>query len=353
MLYISVFIFISFIAFFETFFKSALWPLIAVVTLIILAAFRSENVGIDTIAYINDYNAHVFGSLATESFERGYVFLEKLSIFLGFHIWFFFAVIATISLMCLFFGYRRYTDLTALAILYYFSRFFLNREMNQIRAGVAAAMVLISLKYVDEEKPLRFIFIIVIAAQFHSSAYIMLLVYPFVKILKKFSTYVFQIYFLVLILFAIASNHITPILSSIVSALNVGSAYITYDGYVHSDGLKNPVLILQVTLSLILVYLLFRKKEKNIINWGVLSAYMISTLILVLFCQFGVFSGRLSTILATVEPLIFIALLERFFQKYLVLLIMCVISLTMLYVIYFHTGQIASYFEPYQFIFLK
>lgn len=351
MLYLTIFIVVSILAFLNLFLKDEITLYLPVVALVIIAAFRSVNVGPDTITYVQFYNFAKNGISATPDFEKGYVFLQNIFASNSAPIWLFFGIIAIISLYSVMRNYRMYTTLPAFAFLYYFSRFFLNRDLNQIRSGVASSLVLFSIKYLEERKFYKFLLVILIAAQFHTAAYVMIVVYP-VNVLMSRIKRGGLVYSLVLLITAVLSLKVSGILSTVFSLLGRGSVYISYDGYVEGAGFFNPVLMLQIVLSLIAVFFYYQDRDKvKEEQLGVLSVYVVSTVALLALNQYAVLAGRLSTVLATVEPIILIGVMKRLVPKAFVPLMMIVASFLILFVIYFNTGQIEQFFEPYVFSF--
>lgn len=88
-----------------------------------------------------------------------------------------FVIVASLAVGLNLAFYKRYSHYFLIAVLLYFSHTFLMRETMQIRAGVAAAIVLWSLPYVEKHKPWRFIAIVVLAMGFHLASGVFLLVY--------------------------------------------------------------------------------------------------------------------------------------------------------------------------------
>lgn len=353
MLYLIIFILISVLSLLNLLFKDGITLYVPLVVLVALAAFRSTNVGSDTATYAKFYSYARNDIFVGNDFERGYLFLQNTLASLSAPLWLFFGVIAIISLFAVMKNYREYTTLPAFAFLYYFSRFYLNRDLNQIRSGVASSLVLFSIKYLEEKNFYKFIMVILIAAQFHTAAYVMVLVYPLHALMRRLKQGLL-FYVVMLIIATGISLKLSSVLTAFFSILGRGSVYIEYDGYVDGQGFSNPVLILQVVLSLIAVFMYYHNDDHiNEERLSVISVYMLSTLVLLSLNQFTVLAGRLSTVLATVEPIILIGISKRFVPKFLVPELIIFASMVILIVIYFNTGQIQKYFEPYIFSYVN
>lgn len=79
----------------------------------------------------------------------------------------------------------RYTNRWFFALLAYVSLFYYVRDFGQIRASLAYALVLFGLRYVHEQRFLKYLFIIAIATTIHASAILGLGIYFFPRIKFK------------------------------------------------------------------------------------------------------------------------------------------------------------------------
>lgn len=348
MIYMYTFIFIAIYSFTDIFVNNKLIKLAPVLILILLAAFRSWNVGIDTIQYVNDYQQINWDFGSIYNFERGFTLIEKSVALIHAPVWVFLMTVATISLVSLFINYSKMTNLSTVAILYYYSRFYFNRDLNQMRSGIASALVLFSIPFLKQKKPIQFILVIILAAQFHSAAYLMLLAYPFSYILEKCKKSGFFIVLSLLVISIGLSFKIQPLLLSFTNLFGEGSAYVTSQIYIEGKGLLNPVMWMQIVLALVASFLYFKTKYKKNIDISVLSIYVLSTIVLTTLNQYAVLGGRLSTVVATVEPIILIYILKSFFKsKNSINALMVLISLAVIIIVYYLSGDIPTHFEPY------
>ena len=81
-----------------------------------------------------------------------------------------FIVYASCAILIKFIAIRKYSKLELVSLLVYFSNVLLLHEMNQIRAGIASALLLISLNFLYRKKYKYYIFIIFISTLFHYSS---------------------------------------------------------------------------------------------------------------------------------------------------------------------------------------
>lgn len=177
--------------------------------------------------YGNDYSNYEYvfnyiaGSNSITSFlgghyEMGWLLLNKLFSFTSFH--FFVFVLTIIQFLPIYVLLKRYVKpayrYLGLAVFLFDSSFLI--ALSMMRQAFAANLMLLAFPLLENKKRWPFFLgVVFIAAQFHTSAYIMLLapLLTFVaKMDKKKATYIFLIIFA---LFFIISNNIEAILSNL------------------------------------------------------------------------------------------------------------------------------------------
>lgn len=89
-----------------------------------------------------------------------------------------FFVIAAIAVGLNLSFYSRYSKYFLLTLLFYFVHTYLFRETMQIRSGVAAAIVLWSLRYVFRQRFIKFSLLVSLATGFHIGAALFFIIYP-------------------------------------------------------------------------------------------------------------------------------------------------------------------------------
>lgn len=349
MIYYSVFIIIALLAFLDLLMPDIILQIIAIILLVIIAGFRSYNVGPDTIKYIDDYHQILWGYSSPFSFEKGFYLIEKLSAIFHLPVYGFFLIVAALTMIFLSISFRKYTSLPLLATLLYFVRFYLNRDLNQIRSGISSAIVLFSINYIYRKKPVKFVLTVLIAGQFHTGAYVMLLTYPIYFLVIKLKSKIIYLYPIILIMASFFSFEIKNLLVQVIDIVGEGSTYITYSDYVQGSGLLNPVLLMQIFVSLTALYVCLKKKQTEKLIYTIIVVYMVSTIVLVLLSQYSVLAGRTSTILATCEPIIIIYLFRSFMSKLGTTFLGIMLAFVIFYVLFISTGQLGLNFEPYYF----
>lgn len=324
-IFIIVFIALLILAILDQFVNTNIFIYISMLILVILAGFRNiaATINNDTSMYYGIYNGYIDRKL-----EGGYVFLENIFHLLNAN-WTCFAIfIALLTLGIVTKEFSVFTDVPGYALLYYYARFFVSRDMNQIRASLATAILFLAVKYVYDNKLLNFLLVIFIAWTIHHGALVGILIYPLYEWLKNIKKQKYLGIFATTIVIAIGLSFTMNTFFVKISDFFT-SVYITNPSFNQGGGLLNPVLWLQILISFIAVYSYDQNKYKKTKYYSViLVMYVLSTVLLALFNQYYTLAGRISTILATGEPIIIINLLESWVKgpkKYICFVIFTII----------------------------
>lgn len=178
-------------------FKNNLAVVLIIITLSLLAGFRSPDVARDygqyQFAFDNIYDFVQDPSGAYFSvFEPGFVGVSLLFRLLlthnyGLGVMIFFALV---SLTLKFISIIKLSINPYLVILIYYSHYFILHEMTQIRIGLASAIFLFSLLYFLKKNFKAYVALILLATLFHYSAILYLLLIPFSS--KHFNKYIYS-----------------------------------------------------------------------------------------------------------------------------------------------------------------
>lgn len=342
----------SFFSIFNQFYRARTILLFGIFVMLFLFAGLRYETGFDYHSY-----KYYFDTVSTISdvfkgnidMEKGYlllnVIIKKLNVnFNGILI-----VMAFMSLIILFSSYKKYTGYYIIAILIYLVRFYFIRDMGQIRQSLACAIIMFSLKYIQEKNARKYIMAIIIASLFHRVALVGFIIYFLYKFRMKITNKVALLWILLSIMLGylgVASKMIyvfSPILP--IKVVN----YL-YSDFVYNLGiLKNPVVLNQ--LLFLFLGFKFRKtiSNKNKYFDLILLNYLISTVILIVFNDMAVFAGRISTVFATVEPILIANLLystQCKNKKFIIFLLIIVYVILMFYVNFYL--KLYDEFIPYK-----
>ena len=186
--YYTIFILLAAVTLFDGF--NIRWTqkskmLSVVVLLLTIFATLRYNVGFqDYDAYVNAYQDVVKNGLnyskyttGADIFEPGFILTYYISTFVSNNPIFGLFVIALLAVSLNLSCYKKYTKYFFVATLLYFVHTYALREMIQIRAGVATAICLFSVRYIERRLLCRFCVTILIASSFHLASVIFLSVY--------------------------------------------------------------------------------------------------------------------------------------------------------------------------------
>ncbi len=188
---------------------------IALALPILMAAYRS--CGTDSITYMASYMrtsrtswANVWENIDS-FFESGHRLLVK---FLGtFHsVRVYFGTYAAVTVICIYTATKYYKgkEIALSMFLFYFLLFI--SSFNGMRQNFAAAIVVLSFKYIFERKFIKFLLIILLATMFHTSALSMIFLYFLWQKDQKLLPW--PILFAIMALFTIVCLNLDSILGS-------------------------------------------------------------------------------------------------------------------------------------------
>ena len=276
--------------------------------LLLFAGFRGSS-GTDSLNYINFFNDSTdtiwnWRDLNRRYSEIGFYYLSVILKSVTYDINFYFLFISFISMLPLLKSLSALSIYPILGFIVYFARFFPLRNMNQIRAALAIAIVMYAIKFLAENKPKKYILLTLLAMTFHYSMIIALFFGFIYKLKISFRLAVFLL--LASAVVGINAKAIVPILLAFraTSTVGLGLGYLTYENL----GINNPVIYYQILLCLPFFY--FEKRLSSIQKgyYIIRNAYLFSTMILLLTANMGVIGGRLATLFATCEIFIVPAL---------------------------------------------
>lgn len=149
-----------------------------------LVANRAVTVGNDSIVYANLFNTISQSNMATleTRYEKGFVYLNKILSF----IWDDPQILLIVSSLIVMISFgvfiKRYSQNIWLSVMLFFTFGYYSGSTNTIRQYIAVSIILWAYKYVFEKKLMKFIILVLLATQFHSTAIIFLAAYPLSKL---------------------------------------------------------------------------------------------------------------------------------------------------------------------------
>lgn len=281
--------------------------------------------------------------------ESGYLLLNNLFSNLGLNFYTFVLFFSVLSIGLLQFFLYRHVPYPSLVLVYYFARYFLVRDMGQIRSALACIILLYAIPYIIKQKPVQFIVVVFIASFFHITAWFFVLAYVFNFMWKKIT--------LSTIFTLLTSSMIIGIIVQ-VPQLYIWAvpdryiAYFTNPAYTNGEWIMNPILWMQVFIFLgsFICYKPTNIEEKAQFE-TVLKIYFLASLMLIAAGNLGTVGGRISTLFATTEILIVPYFLMNFTRnKVLNLLFYLGFTMVIFCLIFIISGTYNDY-VPYMTIF--
>lgn len=198
--------------------------------------------------------------------------------------------------------YQKYVRYFLISMLFYLVHTYVARELMQIRAGLACALCLYSLRYIVNQQFWKFLSVIALASSFHLGASTFLLAYSLGKL--NISSRVIIITLIVSFITAIAF----PLGAFFKTLPNYTFLervqYYNESEYGGANGLFNNVVIIK-ELMIVLVCLFYRNLLGKIPYFKVsFNLYLFSLIWLILWNDFSIVAARIATFFSITEVLL-------------------------------------------------
>lgn len=281
--------------------------------------------------------------------EPGYLFFVILFRNLGFNYYTFVLFFSLASLAILTLFLYKNVKYPTLPLIYYYARYFMARDMGQVRASLVAIILLFAIPYILKKEPLKFFGIVFIAAMFHYSALIFIGVYIIHLITGELTV---KKSFLLAAL-ALSAGVIIQTPSLFIGLIPESyQNYFTMSSHTSGAWLMYPVLWMQCLIFAMSFYFNqdSKSEEKEWYNL-LLTTYLLAILALIATGRLETVGGRISTLFATVEILL-VPFLFRNLTKYNVLNFISFIGFTgVVFVLIFLISGMYQQYIPYETIF--
>ncbi len=158
-----------------------IWLLILALPLLFLLAFRAPTVGCDTLGYFKSYmgvSDKLFFSTIHSRMELGYIYYMRIISLFGFNYLGFQVITSAFTMFSISRFVYRYSANMAFSFFIFMTTRNYFGTMNVSRQYLAVAILLFSIEFIRDRKPIKFIILVLIATNIHFSAIIFLLAYP-------------------------------------------------------------------------------------------------------------------------------------------------------------------------------
>lgn len=299
--------------------------ILACVVLAIGVAFRDIYFWPDTFVYAFSFTENTPTidnySISMEPYgyrEKGFYFLQVLIKSVIDNVTIFFLIISAITFFFLYKDFKQYSIFPLIGLCAYISRFIIGRNFVQMRAGLAYAILMLSIKYIYEKDWKRYFLIVFIAWTLHRSCIVAIPLYFVCNWIhvKKWHVYVALAFSFLVGIFGQGFVH--SIVEDNASDMNIGIRYTDAGGekaQLEGLGIRNPMIYFQCFILLMYTFLEKRLAPLNKYYYIIRNAYLYSTMILICFCTYKVLSARTSSMYATLEFAIIPSLIFMFNKK--------------------------------------
>lgn len=293
------------------------------ITCVLVIGLRNPAYWIDTWAYVESFK--FTKTLASFSFndsylaysEKGYYLLCVIIKTFSSQPFVYLTVVGALSMTFLFKSLRQYCILPVLGLCIYIARYMLARDMNQMRAGLAISIVM-AFTYLlatgNKKDEIKYVLMCWLVSFLHTSmlAAIPIVLMNYVHIKKKWIYIGIAVSFFVS---AVFSHQIMDFISQSDIIQDMATDYVDKEGdndKAYAADLTNPMIYYQCIILFLFTY--FEEKLAPLSKYYYVfrNGYFMSTVVLIVLCQYAVLSARVSTIFATFEifmiPMIFTAL---------------------------------------------
>ncbi|MCP5463699.1 MAG: EpsG family protein [Deltaproteobacteria bacterium] len=241
-----------------------------------------------------------------------------------------FVIVAALAVGLNCVAFKKFSPYPLLSLLWYFSHLFLYKELIQIRAGLASAIVLCSVYFIVHKKPLQYTVAIILAFLFHVGAIIALPVYWVCK--KDFGKK--MLFFPLIVGFALGLTSWLDSFLNLMGAANVLPQKLAWYQETYSDdalGVLNPMTLKQLFFCFFLVGSKEILKTKFKYFYPIMVMYILSTAWLFALQEIPILAARIATFLSAGDPVVIAFLISLFKEKKVVSMGIAFLSIVILF----------------------
>ncbi len=321
---------------------------------LLLLLMRSNELGVDLPVYKNHFFRYssmtwkdIFSGIFTRKFEATYVLISKIvGMFTSDFHWIM-VICALLSVLPIWILYRKETKHSFLAIVLFVNIAPFAVYFSGLRQGIAIAFAVPCYHYCKERKVTKFVVTAIMAMLTHSSAFILLAMYPIYHLRIKKQIYLFLIIPLIGVIYIFR----LPVFQLLISLL--GHEYIErYSAGIRTTGAYLVTLLL--VLLLIFSYLVTDIKRLDDETMGLRNILTFSVIIQI-FSGVHTLAMRMNYYYLIFIPLLIPKIIDRGRTKYRILLQLSLICMCCFFAIYYfyriYTGTDDLGIYPYVSVF--
>ncbi len=275
---------------------------IVLISLVVLASFRAVGVGSDDTSYVEIF--HKIPSIVDcktlacgykyedINVEYGFFLLLSLLHLIGDNELVLFGTLALFSVLINLRTIRYYTINFCASSMVYFCHFFIVKDMNAIRVGLATAIAFNATTFLYERRLLPFVLLTILASLFHVSA--LLTFVPALLLVIKPSRRTFAIAGVVVIVIA-ATVHLSRLLIPMIGLGFIGYKLALYSGagmYSHAVPLLDVVNLRNLGITAVCLVFWDKFCENSDKFKFAFYFFFSATFFRILFGDFAIIAGR-------------------------------------------------------------
>ncbi|MFA6086658.1 EpsG family protein [Mucilaginibacter sp.] len=279
--------------------------------LVSFAGFRGDIEG-DYASYKDVFQQTLGKYTPSSNIEPGYYYFNHLIITLGLPFQIVIIFMAIFSIVPKLYFFNKYSYNFALSVLIYYCTTFFIFDFIQIRQAVAIAIFMISLKFIRDKKIWFYLFCIVLAAQIHISAIILIPGYYFFN--RTYSKKI--LYGLIGICSVISILHITvPLVTFLLSIIPIPGFTETKLTFYQNSTDFSGVSIKQLLLAILFVFIRDKYSSNDRMINIFINLFVIGLVLATLFNGISELSFRIKWYFLWTESLLMVYVV-RYISKY-------------------------------------
>lgn len=294
--------------------------LIVSITLIFFGGMRGDNSGIDDgqyLSFFHDFSSQLqvnnYAQITdTYRYEKLFMLLAWLFSFFSKESYYFLFFICVVSVSTNAYCLKKYSPLVLCSLCLYSAHLFINKDMNQIRFGLASCFAIMSICLAANRRMLLALLFFILSTQSHSTGWTLLLVVPFLFIRERK-------YFPLLMVFCAIPLGLVGgkklFLDSLGIVPDLGDRAMGYEGTNFDQA--SPVFGLanlkNIAFIALFTFYYFKEgiKENERMAYILLIAYAIGAGVRITFSDFTILGGRVGNLFLHVEPILLAFLMMR------------------------------------------
>jgi hypothetical protein len=277
-----------------------------------------------------DYNNYLFAYLyENERMELSFSIISKISKFINNSHYTLFLIYAILGVSTNMIAIKKLSSLLFLSVVIYVSNFYIYHELVQIRAGVAVGILLLSIPFLYERKPLPYFLLCMIAVFFHYSAIVAIPLY----FLSKEN--INPLKWGILMVCAIIINLYKLDFMYLIKFIPINFIQDAYHRYRHIQGIEELNFGTRQIIDLLIVFVMLCYSKKIAVHNKyfilLIKIYMIGIITRFVLFQISVFAGRISDIYLTAGIILIPMLVHVFKHKAIIIAKIIVICIGLAY----------------------